>query len=685
MFHENNENYSTIPNYLLLILLLATLSNCIHCKQESSHVVQARKSLIFIIWHNSIVYNLKMSKKRKCSVSDSMLKEFPFLRRSVKESAVFCSLCQNTFTIASGGKTSVVEHIGTKRHRSALSCESGNSKVSQFFKNTVPVKRDLIIAIEEGTFAFHTVKHYQSFKSMDCTAGLIRKFNEPKFTCARTKVEAIVKFVLAPWAFDRVKEEISVASFVTILFDASNHGSLKTLPILIRYVNIDREKTINIQTKLIDFVEITGETADILSHASLEIVKRFGIENKIVGISGDNTNTNFGGLKRKGKNNVFTKVREQLERKILGLGCIAHMIHNCAHLAINSIPIDVEGIVVKVFGYFHIFTVRVERLKECCAFVGQEYKKILSYNNVRWLSLLPAVRRICEIYPSLESFFLSEEKCPVMFKKWFSDPCTLLWMNFANATLPLFHDVIMKTEGEDVSAIESSILLSSFIEKLNCRKEEKFIPSSVKQLLASLEENGSYSTTEFLKVSCEFYENAVEYINAWVVPSQDTKAMECILLRSPPERKQFEEMAHYFSLNVDGLNLNDDNLFDEISFLKQYVTSEKIEKWNAENATLCSKWSDILKFFSEKMMPYQEVQKLIELSLCLPGSNASVERVFSSMNMMWTSQKSNMSVGTARAMLAILTNFNMTCQEFATKLESREDLLMKIHASEKYM
>jgi hypothetical protein len=40
------------------------------------------------------------------------------------------------------------------------------------------------------------------------------------------------------------------------------------------------------------------------------------------------------------------------------------MIHNCAHSSINTIPLDIEGSVVKIFGYFHIFTVRVERLKE---------------------------------------------------------------------------------------------------------------------------------------------------------------------------------------------------------------------------------------------------------------------------------------------------------------------------------
>jgi hypothetical protein len=36
--------------------------------------------------------------------------------------------------------------------------------------------------------------------------------------------------------------------------------------------------------------------------------------------------------------------------------------------------------------------------------------------------------------------------------------------------------------------------------------------------------------------------------------------------------------------------------------------------------------------FSEKMASYLQLQRLAEISLCLPGSNVSVERVFSAMN-----------------------------------------------------
>jgi hypothetical protein len=71
---------------------------------------------------------------------------------------------------------------------------------------------------------------------------LIKKFFEPKFSCSRTKVEAIIKHMLSPWAYEEVTEEIKKkTSFVTVLIDASNHGHVKLLPILIRYVLVDMD------------------------------------------------------------------------------------------------------------------------------------------------------------------------------------------------------------------------------------------------------------------------------------------------------------------------------------------------------------------------------------------------------------------------------------------------------------
>jgi hypothetical protein len=84
-----------------------------------------------------------MSKKRKCVVSESLLKESEFLKQGVNEHSAFCSLSQTSFTVASGGITSVSEHVATKRHKSAVVTHSSNTKVSTFLKN------DMAIAFED--------------------------------------------------------------------------------------------------------------------------------------------------------------------------------------------------------------------------------------------------------------------------------------------------------------------------------------------------------------------------------------------------------------------------------------------------------------------------------------------------------------------------------------------------------
>jgi hypothetical protein len=83
---------------------------------------------------------------------------------------------------------------------------------------------------------------------------------------------------------------------VTVLIDASNHGHVELLPILIRYVlvDVDADKTeddscVQIKTKLLDFVEITSENANILSQSALQAITKLGLVNKVIAISGEKT------------------------------------------------------------------------------------------------------------------------------------------------------------------------------------------------------------------------------------------------------------------------------------------------------------------------------------------------------------------------------------------------------------
>jgi hypothetical protein len=103
-----------------------------------------------------------------------------------------------------------------------------------------------------------------------------------------------------------------------------------------------------IKLKVLDFVSSYGETADVICDSVIKMVRENGIED-IVAFCADNANTNFGGVARKGLNNVFAKMCTQRDRTIIGIGCAAHILHNAMQTAADLLPIDVESIVVKMY------------------------------------------------------------------------------------------------------------------------------------------------------------------------------------------------------------------------------------------------------------------------------------------------------------------------------------------------
>ena len=83
---------------------------------------------------------------------------------------------------------------------------------------------------------------------------------------------------------------------------------------------------------------------------------------------------------------------------------------------------------IKIYKFFHIYTVRVTELKQFCDFIDIEYQRILQHENTRFLSLLPALQRILEKFEGLISYFNSQEGCPTLIKNCFEDPTQELYV-----------------------------------------------------------------------------------------------------------------------------------------------------------------------------------------------------------------------------------------------------------------
>lgn len=91
----------------------------------------------------------------------------------------------------------------------------------------------------------------------------------------------------------------------------------------------------------------------------IPVLKKRDLDKKIIGFCGDNCNTNFGGVKRGGKNNVFASIKKELGREMNGTGCGVHIVYNCIQTEVDILPIKVETLFVEIYKYIHIYTVHL--------------------------------------------------------------------------------------------------------------------------------------------------------------------------------------------------------------------------------------------------------------------------------------------------------------------------------------
>ncbi len=296
------------------------------------------------------------------------------------------------------------------------------------------------------------MKHHHSFKSMDCTTKLCNTIFDDStiaknLSTAKTKTEAIVTNVIAPYSLEIIQKQLDVVPHISISTDASNHGNIKMFPIAVQYFT----KESGLQIKLIDLQQTTNETSATISTMLLGCLQKHGISSKCVAFGGDNCNTNFGGLSRKSSGeNVFAHLKASLPsthgNDLIGVGCPAHILHNTIQRGSDSVSVDVEVIIMKLFSFFSIYTVRVAKLADFCEYVDVEYKNLLSHSKTRWLSLSPALDRLVTMFEPLKFYFQSLSTAPTILVNFFSSQMSLVYLSFLQSQMSLFHASILQME-----------------------------------------------------------------------------------------------------------------------------------------------------------------------------------------------------------------------------------------------
>lgn len=403
------------------------------------------------------------SGRRKNKFSAELEKEFPMFIKSKLEGDIECLTCGNAIiNIANKGRSAITQHIKSEKHQKNIRSVSKSVPLPQTFPLKDSQESYLISAVE-ATLAFHTVYHHFSFKSTDCSNRLMAKLFEDskiasKVQCSKTKTQAIVDNVLAPYSLEVVQDILNdEVRFVGVSTDGSNFGNKKVFPVLVQY--FDKEK--GIQHKLLDLVSVKNETSQTITEVVLAVLNKFHIQDKCIAFGGDNTNTNFGSVQRNPGENIFTKLQEALGKKIAGIGCGDHILNNAIHYSFEFMNVDIDSILFKIHKYFSIYTVRVESLKEFCEEADVNFRELLSHSKTRFLSIFPGVERVLKLYEPLKNYFLSLPTPPVVLQAFFENPLSEAILFFVHSLAFLFHCSAAKMEREEGSLLETMNIIES--------------------------------------------------------------------------------------------------------------------------------------------------------------------------------------------------------------------------------
>ena len=119
-----------------------------------------------------------------------------------------------------------------------------------------------------------------------------------------------------------------------------------------------------------------------------------------------------------------------------------------------------------------------------------------------------------------------------------------------------------------------------------------------------------------------------------------------------------------------------DPLFDEKVPVEKHI-SECCEEDRWQKVSLEQKWVQIFKKF-EKRHRDSKFSKVDRIYFVFTWKSASVERIFSIMNNMWSDHRSKMLEQNVKALITNKIISNLSCCDFYDKVQSNKKLLKKL-------
>lgn len=224
------------------------------------------------------------------------------------------------------------------------------------------------------------------------------------------------------------------------------------------------------------------------------------------------------------------------------------------------------------------------------------------------------------MFEEFKSYFLSIEKCTAMLKNF-----------FGNTQCELFFDTIKSVENSDIPIVEDlKLKIMSIHLKINSQNTNSCMTTKEIKLLNNLRDESIPTQNTYNNYRKTFFDTCPEYITEWTNPTlKQFDGISWITLKNIENDLTWPNISNTIKLIktvIPNQYLNEAGLFDEYTILKNILQkNENIKFINV----LDEKWAYIFKAVDGC---FPNLKIIVEFLICIPGSNANVERIFSNMN-----------------------------------------------------
>lgn len=632
-------------------------------------------------------------KFRNAWLKDPVLKNWLTCVESTTEKIAKCKFCG--VQLASR-YADLKNHGSSQKHRKNENAFLGPSRQQTL---SFPTRTDISeVKRAEGKIALFISQHV-SINLCDHLVDVC-KSSFPK--CAekiqmhRTKCSNVIKNVLSPHFTMDLRDDVGNGKYSLLIDESTDVSVQKYLGIIIIYFSHNQNRILN---SFLDLVPLVGSTAQDIVESIKETLTKCGFSlQNLVGIGTDNASVMTGI-----NNGVHQKLKEENPNIIL-IRCICHSLQLAVSFAAKEcLPRNLEFLIQETYNWFSKSSARQGAYNQIFKLLNenQDPLKIVQACGTRWLSIEPAVSRIQDQWLELKTHFSiakGNEKCykADLLYQMYNDDINYAFICFIRPVLVDLQKVNKSFESNDADPTKLlkslMFLLQSFVTKIcvpGSLRNKNILEINVRDYidnfcylgykfeskLREMKEQG-FSGEKQLRERCiNFILTLIDQIKIRL--PDNIKVLENISMISVEETCKPIKGTIIELLEILGKN---SDFIEKVQNQWQIV---HLVKWK-ETTDTKKFWYEIYNYKNGTgENPFKELANFALELLIIPHSNAEVERLFSTMNIVKNKLRNRLQLPMLCAILSVkagLNRYNMCCHSY----EIPENIVAKIKTIETY-